>query len=319
MRSLSAVGNPRPEEPATAAGPIASTEYTGHNMVFIVGAPRSGTTWLQRLLATHPRVRTGQESKLFRWYIAPQLRMWTMETTRERNPETANGRGGTGLSCYFREEEFISVLKHYLWLLMQPMIGPLGSGELFVEKTPSHAFCIGEIKRLLPQSRIIHILRDPRDVVASLLAVSRSWGAAWAPKRATAAAALWADHVTAVRSVARGLPAREFHEVTYERLSETPEDTLTRVCEFLELDWHADDVHRAVEANRPHRGCATAIPLYGEVAQRVGGFVREPEGFVRSATPGAWRTELSLVQKVAVWRVCRGLMRDLGYHTSIIA
>ncbi len=157
-------------------------------MVFIVGAPRSGTTWLQRLLATHPRVRTGQESKLFRWYIAPQLRMWTMETTREQNPETANGRGGTGLSCYFREEEFISVLKRYLWLLMQPMIGSLRSDELFVEKTPSHAFCIGEIKRLLPQSRIIHILRDPRDVVASLLAVSRSWGAAWAPKRATAAA-----------------------------------------------------------------------------------------------------------------------------------
>ena len=299
--------------------PIDSTTYTGHNMVFIVGAPRSGTTWLQRLLATHPRIRTGQESKLFRWYIAPQLRMWTMETTRELNPETANGRGGTGLSCYFREEEFVSVLKQYLWLLMQPMIGPLRSGELFVDKTPSHALCISEIKRLLPQSRIIHILRDPRDVVASLLAVSRSWGAAWAPKRATTAAALWVDHVTAVRSVARGLPVREFHEVTYERLSESPEETLTRVCEFLELDWHPDDVRRAVEANRPHRGFATAIPLYGEAAERVGAFVREPQGFVRMATPGCWRTELSLLQKVAVWRVCRRLMLDLGYRTSIFA
>ena len=112
MRSVNAVGNPVPEESATTARPIANPEYTGHNMVFIVGAPRSGTTWLQRLLATHPRIRTGQESKLFRWYIAPQLRMWAMETTRERNRETANGRGGTGLSCYFREEEFGSVLKH---------------------------------------------------------------------------------------------------------------------------------------------------------------------------------------------------------------
>ena len=76
-----------------------------------------------------------------------------------------------------------------------------------MEKTPSHALCISEIKRLLPQSRIIHILRDPRDVVTSLLAVSRSWGAAWAPKRATAAAALWADHVTA-RQKRRSGPSR---------------------------------------------------------------------------------------------------------------
>ena len=101
MRSVNAVGNPVPEESATTARPIANPEYTGHNMVFIVGAPRSGTTWLQRLLATHPRIRTGQESKLFRWYIAPQLRMWAMETTRERNRETANGRGGTGLLLLF--------------------------------------------------------------------------------------------------------------------------------------------------------------------------------------------------------------------------
>ena len=180
--------------------------YSGHNIVFIVGAPRSGTTWLQRLLATHRSVRTGQESNVFRWYIAHQVRMWAMETGRATAVAAGLrpvGRGGTGLSCYFSEDEFFAQLRQYLFSLLQPMIGTLQDGELFIEKTPSHALCIPEIKRLLPDSRIIHILRDPRDVVASLLAVSRSWGAAWAPHHAAEAAILWADHVRSVRSAAR--------------------------------------------------------------------------------------------------------------------
>lgn len=39
----------------------------GENIVFIVGSPRSGTTWLQRLLATHPQIKTGQESRIFEY------------------------------------------------------------------------------------------------------------------------------------------------------------------------------------------------------------------------------------------------------------
>ena len=46
----------------------------GSNLVFLVGCPRSGTTWLQRLLAGHPDVHTGQESNLFKDYISPQMR-----------------------------------------------------------------------------------------------------------------------------------------------------------------------------------------------------------------------------------------------------
>src|SRR5262245_18200586 len=88
-------------------------DYTGHNLVFIVGSPRSGTTWLQRLLAAHAAIRTGQESKLFGSYIIAQLRAWRWEESREADPKTATGRGGTGLSCYMREEEFLASLKEY--------------------------------------------------------------------------------------------------------------------------------------------------------------------------------------------------------------
>ena len=152
---------------------MAST-YSGGNLIFIVGAPRSGTTWLQRLLATHASVRTGHESKIFRFYVSPLLRTWRYEQLRENDPRTATGRGFTGMSCYLRDEEFLTVLKEFLVQMLGPMIGGLKPGEIFVEKTPSHALCLPEIRELLPESRIIHVLRDGRDVAALLLAAGRS-------------------------------------------------------------------------------------------------------------------------------------------------
>ena len=222
------------------------------------------------------------------------------------------GRGGTGLSCYFSEDEFFAQLRQYLFSLLQPMIGTLQDGELFIEKTPSHALCIPEIKRLLPDSRIIHILRDPRDVVASLLAVSRSWGAAWAPHHAAEAAILWADHVRSVRSAARHLSGREFTEIKYEQLWKEPEGVIEQVARFLELEWSTEEIRTAIEINKPG-AAGTEIPVYGEVARRVGPFVREPDGFVRMARVGGWKSDLSLLQRVTVWRVCRRVMREVGY------
>src|SRR5258708_16130926 len=67
-------------------------EYSGSDMVFVVGCPRSGTTWVQRLLATHPRIRTGQESDVFDQYIGPQLRAWEQELKPQ-----ASGRGRLAL------------------------------------------------------------------------------------------------------------------------------------------------------------------------------------------------------------------------------
>src|ERR671934_777469 len=104
--------------------------FSGANLVCIVGCPRSGTTWLQRLLAGHPNVRTGQESDVFDIYVGPQLRAWR----RELDP-TSSGRGGVGLACYFDEQTFLGILTPYARELLEPMLANLRPGELFAGKT----------------------------------------------------------------------------------------------------------------------------------------------------------------------------------------
>jgi hypothetical protein len=284
--------------------------YQGENLVFLVGCPRSGTTWLQRLLAAHPRVRTGQESHLFDFYIGPQLRVWN----KLLDPEET-GRGGVGIGCYLTEEEFLATLRRYMISLLAPMLRRVAPGELFLEKTPEHALYIPEILQLLPRARFVHLLRDPRDVVASLLAASESWGARWAPHSPWRAARIWVKHVRGARMGAATLGPSQFLEIRYEELHERPGETLLRVSGFLGLPWPRAEMEQAIENNRADRvrqGGGTQIPIRGAFSNPRG-VVVEPDGFVRRAVPGGWRQDLSWSQKLVVRAVAADLMADVGY------
>jgi hypothetical protein len=288
-----------------------SLDYDGANLVFVVGCPRSGTTWVQRLLASHPNVRTGQESDVFDIYIGPQLQAWRRELD-----VTSSGRGGVGLGCYFRDDEFMPILKRYALELLRPMIGQLGPADVFVEKTPSHVLYVPEIATLLPAARFIHVLRDARDTVASLLSASQSWGRSWAPRSARQAAGMWVQHVEAAHQAAPQLGPGRFFEVRYESLHAAPERELRRLVDWLALDWPDADLTSAVQANAPEaarRGGGTDIPLGGAFGQISGSVVKEPTGFVRKAQAGSWREDLSALDRLWVWKIARHSMARAGY------
>jgi hypothetical protein len=273
----------------------------GANLVFIVGCPRSGTTWLQRLLATHPQIKTGQESRLFE-YVGTPLRLW------QRDLAKADGRGGTGMAGYLNTEEFFSIQKNYLAALLAPMLKELSPGQIFLEKTPGHALFIPEIVQLLPAAKIIHLLRDPRDVVASLLAASKSWGKDWAPRRAKHAARLWCEHTRRAQAAGKLLPPGQFLEVSYEALLANPTRGLVAITRFLNLPWSDVEIFRAIAANSAdemRQGKGTPIPLHGELGKQSSGRVQDPKEFVRKARPGSWREDLTLLERWQVWCVLR--------------
>lgn len=291
-------------------------EYTGKNLVFLVGCPRSGTTWLQKLLASHPRIRSGEESHFFSLYIGPQLRAWNDQKTRHFN----GGMGhAAGPQAYFHEEEFLAILKNYLSALLKPITDSLQADEWFLEKTPSHALYIPEIKELLPESRFIHLMRDCRDVVVSLMTASRSWGASWAPNSAKLAAAMWVQHVGAVKTAASNLSSDEFCEIRYEDLWNSPCETLKGLAGWLGVAWNEDALRRAIESNKADvmQAGGTPIPVYGEVRARTGDLAKLPRGFIGKARPDGWKEDLSMYEKYAVWRDTRKLMNEAGYSWKL--
>lgn len=221
------------------------------------------------------------------------------------------------MACYLTEENFRRILRAYLLALVEPMVAPLGPGELFLEKTPDHALYLREIFEFLPRARVIHILRDGRDVVSSLLAAGAGWLSHWAPKDAAGAAGVWVRHVQAVREARSSLLPGQLHEVRYEDLSRAPAEVLRGCTDFLGLEWDSAEIADAVEANRASNaranGGGTPIPLFGEAAKRSGAVVVEPKGFVRKAKPGGWKNDLSLYQQFRIWRIAHQEMEARGY------
>lgn len=284
----------------------------GRRMLFVVGSPRSGTTWVQKLLASHKAIVTGQETGLFDAYLGPMLRAYE----RDLDPEKT-GRSPLGLGCYMTRDEFDGTVRQFLNSALEHIFADVGAGELFVEKTPSHALYIPEITALLPEARFVHVVRDGRDVVASLLAASRSWGAGWAPSRPVDAARMWLAHVRAARRGGLPLGASRFLEIRYEDLRADPQKVLGRVvAPFVGVDWSRDEVESALVQTSPEvqrAGKGRKLPLRGEAALRYGEVAREPQEFIRSAGKKTWRESLGPVDRLLVWRLMRRTLSDFGY------
>lgn len=62
-----------------------NNNYAGDNLVFIVACPRSGTSWLQRMLiAYNPKLKTGPESFIIKNYIYPQVKVWEENLNKDK-------------------------------------------------------------------------------------------------------------------------------------------------------------------------------------------------------------------------------------------
>ncbi|MEO1132551.1 MAG: sulfotransferase [Cyanobacteria bacterium J06639_1] len=138
-------------------------------LIFVVGSPRSGTTWLQSLLASHPAIVSGPESHFF---VSMRSLLQTFEKPQDRK---------LGLSAYLSPDQFYEAIANLFLQAIAQLDLPAGDHRVFLEKTPHHSQYAKYILKAFPQAKFIHLVRDARAVVASSLRISQSWGRDWAP------------------------------------------------------------------------------------------------------------------------------------------
>lgn len=273
-------------------------------VVVVVGAPRSGTTWLQRMLLEDPRCCGGQESHFFTSF-GRVLSDFDYKASLAR-PH--------GLAGYWLRADLVREIRG-LW---EQTIGPLcdrhAQSQWFVEKTPDHALWMDVIGEVLPTACFVHVVRDSRAVVASLLRASREpWGRGWAPDSAAAAADRWLEHVHAAERYGER-NADRFLRVRYEDLLATTTSELRRVFKFLDLGIDDADLADIVDRQR-FDNQATHGGSSFESTGALGPFTPpEPAGFFGRGTADAWRDELSYLSRWVTWRRTRSMMCRLGYR-----
>jgi hypothetical protein len=95
------------------------------------------------------------------------------------------------------------------------------------EKTPNHLYFWPSIEAAFPQSRVVHIVRDGRDVALSQVE------APFGPKTIATAAERWVRFVERIRAIGLSIGPGRYLEARYEDLLAFPRETITRILQLI--------------------------------------------------------------------------------------
>jgi hypothetical protein len=189
--------------------------------VFLVGFPRSGTTLLDQILASHPEITTLEERDTL--FDACEALV---------TPERAFDKWAA------LPAEEIERLRAAYW--DQVKTGMLGApiGRVFVDKLPLNAILLPVIHRLFPSAKIVFALRDPRDVILSCYQQRFGMNAAMFQFLKLETAVVYYDAVMTLVRDARAKFPLHVHDVKYEALIGDFDATVRALLTFLGVDWH---------------------------------------------------------------------------------
>jgi hypothetical protein len=275
--------------------------------VFVVGPVRSGTSWLQTMLAEHPDLASPPETHLFANYLGPLDEAWQQDRSLVAAAlDAPDAQVVHGLSTVVDDTEFVALLRGFYDAVRDPVVAAKAGATRLLEKTPDHAVCLDTITRVVPDAAIVFMVRDPRATVRSVLQASTEpWGD-WAPKTVHDAAGLWRR---SVRPVFRYRKDPRVVVVRYEDLCSDPEE-LARVAKFVGLahpsTWlrTTPDVSPDARSSTVVRGAANEQPFHPYGAR----------GF--SFHDRTTRRELTRYESAYVVTRCRDEMRALGYDVE---
>ena len=181
-------------------------------LLFVCGMYRSGSTLLEQMLAVHPAVTSGGELDWFNARLARNDERWPEHVT----PEMLNVAG-----------------KDYLDYLESRFPGAVH----VCDKRPDNFRYLGLLKALFPRLRVLHTVRDARDVCLSIY--FQQFGNALPYAADLGNIAHYLREYRRMMQHWRELMPESILDVAYGRLVTSPEHELRRVCGFLGLDWCA--------------------------------------------------------------------------------
>lgn len=273
---------------------------------FVCGAPKSGTTWLQRLLDAHPEVCCSGEGHFIDRFATPLA-----EVVRQYNGHmnVVGEQVYEGRPVYppLDQAAFDEVVRAFiLQRLLARRDGP--RVRCVGDKTPRYVLDLASLHRLFPAARFINIVRDPRDVAVShRYHAWRSGGSdALTPGGALRRELLgisagdWVRAVEPVEAFAAAHPGRVL-TVRYEDLLARTAQEAQALFAFL-----------GVAADPGVAARAAAETDFAAQSGRQPG-LEDPRAFLRRGVAGDWIEKLEPDEIEAVEAVCGALMDHYGY------
>jgi tetratricopeptide (TPR) repeat protein len=241
----------------TYTGPKLSVPYPGvsdsERPIFVVGMPRSGTSLIEQIIASHPAVKGGGEFGF--WSSATRRHESAIRREFPDEPLRRSLAAGYSRALSARDPNTPRV----------------------VDKTPFNSDYLGVIHTVFPRARMLYARRSPIDTCLSCYFQQFSADLDFTMDL-TDLAHYYREHerlMTHWRSV---LPAGTLLEVAYEELTADPEPATRKMLDFLGLEWN----ERCRNFQRAERTVMTASfwQVRQEMYRRSGGRWRNYKAFI---------------------------------------
>jgi len=283
-----------------------------HNpFLFACGVPRSGTTLLQRMLDHHPELAVANDSHFIpraleltdKSLIQQAQAGLEIELTDELATNVRDYHRFWRLGIDGEEFELVRDKSETFQQLVSGLYGLLAQKQnkrFAGEKTPDYVRRLPMLQGLFPCAKMIHLVRDGRDVALSLL----QWAS---PKKGPGRIPLWDDDPVAVcamwwrwlvmASREKAIASAHYLEIHYEDLVRDPETTTRQVCDFLDLEFSEQmmDYHRGKSQQKNNCSAKSAW-----LAPQTG--LRD------------WRTDMESEQVQLFEVLASDALREFGYE-----
>lgn len=316
---------------------------TYESVFFVAGEMRSGTSWLRRTLSAHPQIACGHEGSFFgRDYDHESIPVY-------KGPVSSFTRG-FAVAKEFRtwhelpwnqwagdyDEDLRAVVRRSIDYFLEKEV--VRTGKVIVgDKSPQHTENLDEIHDYYPDAKVIHIVRDGRDVAVS--AMNHWWRLAqdspeaafeldpqelrnrdeyqadragylasgksiFLEERLEQLARRWSYRTEKARRDGLELYGEGYLEIRYEDLLAGGADTLARVLDFLGARSGEVVVQRCLRASS-----------FEKASNRRQG--EEDSGsFFRKGVAGDWRNVFTARDREIYESVAGEQLEETGYETG---
>lgn len=305
---------------------------------FAVGHSRSGTTWLQRLLDSHPDVLCKGSGMFFGRDAALHEGRTTLYAALDNSKPLRiwHGMRPNDWSGPDFDEELAAVMRSFVQTVLGRALAKSGK-RMVVDRTPHYVSYLDEIHAVFPETRVVHIIRDGRDsAISNLHAVwntSRDRGgpvdlepeelerrdayledpqgflesgrSIFTERRINGLAKRWARTIRKGRNDGRELFGDNYLELRYESLLDDPVPELEKLFGFIGASRERDTLARIVEENSFERWSGRKP---GE--ERSGSFFRK-------GVHGDWKGVFNRRDREVYKRHAGDLLVELGYETDL--
>lgn len=259
--------------------------------VFLIGSPRSGSTWLHSLMNKHPEIAStkGTELTYFNDYLSPLIDKWN----REKN-KIDEKQWKMGLPYIWTDEEFFQFQQLFTALVYTAIDKTKPEAKCIIDRFAGYSSQVELIRSILPNAKFLHLLRDGREVVVSSMSTYKRKG--FGNNGIFPASYSWLKFVNNALKVKEQVD-KDYLEIRYEALLGNPNEIMKTVFDFCGTR-SEDEIVELVCSEKLKEKTSFPNPKRKNYKQAL------------------WESELSFWQKFVFDKIAKKKLIELGYEST---